>query len=106
MNWAALIAMLLEFFGPMIRKLLEDIFQKVQPKMLGDLALAEPPSAITELFRKAKAETWVWNVRKRMALATCERIARNHSYAFWNALKGDSMPPLMSSIERAEVEAL
>lgn len=106
MNWAALVTLLLEFFGPYIKKWFENIFAKAQAKMTDDLPTVEPQVGIEKLFSEARKEVGFLRFRKRSALAVCERIAKNRAYEFWNALKGDSPKPKMTLQERNEIDSL
>lgn len=106
MTWAALIAVILEFFGPQIRAWLESLFTKAESTLSpfpqsGWLA----SDVVHELFAKARAQTWVWQFRRRAILSACERVSLRRAGQFVEAVAGKQPVPVMTGREYDEVQA-
>jgi hypothetical protein len=103
MNWSALIAVLLEFFGPLIRAWLENLFKQAEPKL--GAAPGDTDAATIKLFAAAHAETNWWNFRKRAVLAACRRTALNRSASIGAAIHDGAAVPKLSQQEAKAIAA-
>lgn len=103
MSWSAIIALLLEFFGPLLREWLSDRLGPAVPEWrpADDAGLA-----VEELFDRALARTWRVQVARRAALRACRRIALAHRTEFDAALRGLGACPRPTAAEWYELEAL
>jgi hypothetical protein len=106
MNWAALIAVLLELFGPLIRAWLEELFRKAEPKLgVYPAGAVVHDAEITELFAAARAQMtwrqWLW---RRGALAACERVALRRAASVRNAMASGA-PIVMTTADAVEIAA-
>ncbi len=101
MNWAALIALLWQFFGPIIEKWLADLFRGADPD--GAVSALDPPVGMARLFAAARRQTWPWQFGRRALLATCERVATRRAAEFWAAMRTGGPAPQMSVGEARQV---
>ena len=102
MSWAALIALLAEFFGPKFFEWLKKLFAKAAPKL--GVFTGAPEATIRELFAAARAETWWWQFGQRARLAVCERIASKRAGEFFHAMREGLGAPVMLAHERAQLD--
>ena len=100
-SWAAIIALLLEFFGPALKKWLDDLFNRFA--MPGNPRDIDPSPGMRALFQKARAETWWFQFGARAKLAICERIAVKRAPEFWSACKDGLAAPRMHPSEKKEL---
>ncbi len=103
MNWTALIALLWQFFGPIVEKWFADIFKNAKP--LGAVSTLDPPAGMARLFAAARAETWWWQAWKRSVLAVLEQAAVAHAAEFWTAMQTGGPAPQMTASEARKVAA-
>jgi hypothetical protein len=105
MNWAALIALLWQFFGPIIQKWLDGLFDKAKPE--GAVSALDPPAGMARLFAAARAQTWWWQGGKRALLSACERVAVSRASEFWEVMRvGGHAPQMTASEARKIVDAM
>lgn len=80
MAWGAFILGLLQFFGPFLKELLEDLFTKAEPKLTLEARPVETRAAIKVAFAAARKQLWPWQLFKHRQLNKCEEIAlRRHA---------------------------
>ena len=103
MEWATLIKMLMEFFGPLIRKWIEGLFNKGAPD--GSPLSLDAPAGMARLFAAARAQTWWWQGSRRALLAACERVATRRAFEFWLALRTGTLGPKMTAAEELQIAA-
>ena len=77
MTWAALIAALVAFFGPILEAWLADLLKKVEAKLAGAEVPEEAVVVVHDVFAAARASLSWWDrLRGRgRVLAAFERIA-------------------------------
>lgn len=104
MSWAALITLLLQFFGPILAKFLEDLLNRAAERMAAPPMSYAGASGLERLFDAAADELSWWQFRKKAVLAVCRRQATAHADAFFAAAKfGSSFAPVMSPAEAVEL---
>lgn len=104
MNWAALIELLVKFFGPAIRDWLLSLFAGT--RMAGTPNGWAPRDGIAQLFAGLRGQTWVWQLGARGRLRVLERIATAHASELYVALRTGAGVPHMTSAEAVEVAGL
>lgn len=100
-SWSKLIALLIQFFAPYLKDLLDDLLNRAKPP--GDLAALDPPAAVEQLFQAARAQTWFWQFGKRAKLAACQRIATARAGEFFQAMHGTATAPKLSLHDSVEL---
>lgn len=101
MNWAALVAVILELLGPLIRRWLEDLLSRAEPA--GEPALVDPPAAVARLFGAARGRLWWWQFGQRARLAVCERVAVRHAAGLYAAVLAGHPVPRLTAADEAEL---
>lgn len=100
MNWSSLITLLLQFFGPIIQKWLDGLFN---PPATGSPANYDPPAGMALLFQTARANTWWFQFTRRAVLSACEKVATKRAAEFWAAAKMNAPAPVLTASEQATI---
>lgn len=104
MTWAALIRLLITFFGPVFRALLEELFKKAEPGLRGSLGRTD--LAIAEVFAEARSYIKLSHIGRRTMLRALEAIAKKRASAFAMALNGIAPPPEMTEDDKKELGSM
>ncbi|AMV25547.1 hypothetical protein VT84_14210 [Gemmata sp. SH-PL17] len=102
MSWSALITLLLQFFGPLLQKLLDDLLNRLTPPQ-SNIEAIDPPAGMAALFQAARDQTWWFQFRKRAQLAVAERIAVRRAPEFWRAMKFSQPAPALTLVEKEQI---
>lgn len=99
-----LLRLLLELFGPILRRLLEDLLSRAATDLdRGEYGTAA--EAVGALFDRARGKTWFWQAGRRRLLAAAERVvlARALERA---ARTGEPLEPLTAAEQQAIADAM
>jgi hypothetical protein len=96
MTWTAILTVLLELFGPFVRKLIEDLLSRAKTELEaeGGVARQTAESNIQTLFDRAKAKTWKVQVVKRRILDAACQVALARAAEVAIACRGGPIPKL------------
>lgn len=105
MNFLALASLLLQLFGPILKKWLEDLMSRPGPA-LPDYPV-QTAEAITTWFAAARARTswWEYLLYARRRLRALEAAAQAHAGEIAATLRFGAAAPVLTASEAADLAA-
>lgn len=109
MSWAAIVEMILQILGPLLKDWLDQLLKQAGKDLDGSMLhpdVVTPKNGMRMVFNQARAKLWFFNVYKHWALDRLEAAMMAKADETWAAVASRGEAPKLSLREAAAIGQL
>lgn len=109
MSWAAIVAMILQILGPLLKDWLDQLLKQSAKDLDGSMmhpGVVTPKNGMRMVFRQARSKLWFFQIHKYWALGRLESVMLEKAGETWAAVASQGDAPKLLLREAAAIGQL